>query len=227
MPSTTQPAERDATMSSPTPPPPPPLQISPGARATALQKVFNEALKHTLRTCSYDNFAACFPTPAQHCPSSLRALWSQMTQKMDELARSEFDDILRERNVIPSLNELDRLVADAKKRKARATEEEDPIPPHTLPAEAILAAHLAPFLAQQQSQLNAKIQTAQCENAALMETIQAQREEIRRLVDGLETMVEDLEAAAVEVETAVRDGRVARDIDEMERELLAARPTTS
>ncbi|KAI9803692.1 MAG: hypothetical protein M1833_000604 [Piccolia ochrophora] len=213
------PATKDPPSS---PSPPPPVQLTPGHRATALQKVFNEALAHTLRTCSYDNFAACFPTPAKYCASSLKALWRQMTEKMDELARSEFDDILKERNVIPSLNELDRLIAEARRRKARATGNDEPVPSHTLPPEDILSAHLAPFLAQQQSQLNAKTQTVQSQNAQLMQTIEAQREEIRRMVEGLEAVVADLDGAVKETDAVVGNGTIGREVDEMDVELAGA-----
>lgn len=37
--------------------------------------------------------------------------------------RINFEQILAERNVVPSLNELDGLIEDAKKRKAKAEEE--------------------------------------------------------------------------------------------------------
>lgn len=60
---------------------------TPGHRASALQNIFNEALVHTLKTISYENFAACFPTPARACPDSLRAVWQQMIGRFEELAR--------------------------------------------------------------------------------------------------------------------------------------------
>lgn len=67
--------------------------------------------------------------------------------------------------------------------------------PHTLPASAIAAAHLAPLLAFQQSQCNAKLQTMQSQNATLARTIEAQRAEMDELLKGLEAVVEDLDGA--------------------------------
>ncbi len=72
------------------PTPPPPVAESPGPRATALQRVFAEALAHTLKTCSYKNFAACFPTPAQHVPESLQDLWRNFTQQLEERCKVGF-----------------------------------------------------------------------------------------------------------------------------------------
>ncbi|KAI9750752.1 MAG: hypothetical protein M4579_006324 [Chaenotheca gracillima] len=182
------------TEKSPSPPGSPPVQETPGHRATALHNIFISALSHTLRTCSYENFAACFPTPARACPESLRELWRQMVGKMEVLAKSEFDSILSERAVVPSLNTLDRLIADASKRKT-ASGGVAPVPPHTLPPAQILRAHLTPHLSQAQSTLNARLQTEQSRNAVLMERVVAQRREIESLVGGLGRVVGDLEGA--------------------------------
>lgn len=110
---------------SPSPAPAPPLATAPGPRATALQKLYSDAIAHILKTCSYTNFAACFPTPAREVPGSMKALHQQFTEKLGEQLRSNFDEILAERGVVGSLNELDGLVEDARRRrgKARAGEE--------------------------------------------------------------------------------------------------------
>jgi kinetochore protein NNF1 len=67
--------------------------------------------------------------------------------------------------------------------------------PHTLPPEHILAAHMAPHLASQQSQLNAKLQTIQSHNVALFDEIRAQREEAARLLVGVEKVLADVDGA--------------------------------
>ena len=67
--------------------------------------------------------------------------------------------------------------------------------PHLLPAEAVLRAHLAPHLASQQSQLNARLQTVQSENARLAAEVEAQRAEIEALLAEPELAVRDVETA--------------------------------
>lgn len=62
-----------------------------------------------------------------------------------------------------------------------------------LPPDEVLDAHLAPHLAQQQSQLNAKLQTTQAHNAKLFEDINRQRAEIESLVSLLEKVLEDVD----------------------------------
>ena len=68
-------------------PPVPPTSRAPGPRASALQKVFNDALTHTLRTCSYNNFAECFPTPARYVPQALDGLHRDFVGKLEEMCK--------------------------------------------------------------------------------------------------------------------------------------------
>jgi hypothetical protein len=116
---------------SPSPAPPPPVAAAPGPRATALQKLYGDAIAHVLKTCSYSNFASCFPTPAKQVPDSLRHLHEQFTDRLGASMRMNFEQILTERNVVPSLNELDGLIEDAKKRKMKAEEDADGQPIQT------------------------------------------------------------------------------------------------
>ena len=51
-----------------------------------------------------------------------------MNARIEELARGEFEDILRERDVVRNMNELDRLIAEAKKRKERGPTGEVQVP---------------------------------------------------------------------------------------------------
>lgn len=108
---------------SPSPASRPPIAAAPGPRATALQKLYSDAIAHVLKTCSYNNFSACFPTPAQQVPGSFKLLHEQFVEKLGDSMRREFDGILEERGVVASLNELDGLVEEARKRKLRAAGE--------------------------------------------------------------------------------------------------------
>lgn len=105
------------SVASPSPPPPVPVPLTPGPRAAVLHKVFDQALARTLRANSYANFSGCFPTPAKYVPASLESVWRQLNAKLEESARAEFDDIVRERDAVRQLNELDRLVGEALNRR--------------------------------------------------------------------------------------------------------------
>lgn len=49
-----------------------------GVRASQLRKVFNTALERSVKTCTYENFSKCFPTPAKRAPEVLQDAWRQM-----------------------------------------------------------------------------------------------------------------------------------------------------
>jgi kinetochore protein NNF1 len=89
--------------------------------------------------------------------------------------------------------------------------------PHLLPPEQVLAAHLAPHLAAQQSQLNARLQTTQSHNAALFAEIQAQREEAARLLASVEKVLADVDAANGLLDGVV--GELAAETREVEVEM--------
>lgn len=108
------------TSRSPSPAQAPPIQQTPGPRAAALQKLYSDAISHTLRTCSYSNFASSFPTPASHAPDAMKRLHTDFVEKLHRTCKLNFDQILRDRQVVASLNDLDRLVEDARKRKTAA-----------------------------------------------------------------------------------------------------------
>ena len=56
----------------------------------------------------------------------MRLLHEQFTEKLDQSMRHEFDLILDDRHVVPSLNELDGLIEEARRRKGKAKEGEAP-----------------------------------------------------------------------------------------------------
>ncbi|KAK3178745.1 hypothetical protein OEA41_000882 [Lepraria neglecta] len=205
---------------SPSPAPQPPTSLTPGPRATALNNIFTTALNHTIHTCSYVNFAACFPTPAKHAEHVLQHVWKQIVGGIEEKTRQEFEDILVEKDVVNGLNELERLVGTARARKEGGGKGVLPAePPHTLPPQSLYLAHLAPYLTSTQSQLEAELQAVQAENEQLAKGVEGQREEVEKLVSGLETVITDLEGANSVMEGVVEGGEVKREAMEVESEL--------
>lgn len=66
------------------------------------------------------------------------------------------------------------------------------VSPHLLSQEAILNAHLSPFLAEQASTTTNRIDQIQKRNLNLADEILAQRQELDGLVQSLEAAVQDL-----------------------------------
>ncbi|KAL5612581.1 hypothetical protein BROUX41_004324 [Berkeleyomyces rouxiae] len=213
-----QPSASTSTSDTPASPPLPAkhLPITPGPRAARLQELFATSLRHTLNKISWDNMAACYPTIAANAPNLLRDVRSTMVARLHERCQSEFDKILEARHVVPKLNELESLVSEAAARRIVGDEEgaEAPIPPHQLPAEAIVAAHISRPLAAQRSQFNARLQNNQALNERLFGEIEEQRAEIERLLAALERALADVDGANGLL-TGVADevAREARDVE--------------
>ncbi|PYH98372.1 MIND kinetochore complex component Nnf1 [Aspergillus ellipticus CBS 707.79] len=205
---------------SPSPPPPAPVPQTPGPRASKLQEIFDKALARTLRANSYANFSGCFPTPAKHVPASLESVWRQLNAKLEESAKAEFEDILTERDAVTQLNELDRLVGEARYRKDHG-EGEESVGPHMLSPEELYRAHLLPHLMETQAKLDARIGSVQVENEELAGKVQEQRAEMERLLSGLEAVVADVEGAAAATTQFTAENRLRQDAAQMDGEVKA------
>ncbi|KAJ5145738.1 uncharacterized protein N7515_000302 [Penicillium bovifimosum] len=219
----TEPNSHKPPVPSPSPPPRAPIPQTPGPRASRLNQVFDQALARTLRANSYANFASCFPTPARHVPASLEGVWRQLNAKLEANAKAEFEDIIAERDAVAHLNELDRLVADARARREQAGEgeEKERIAPHTLGAEDLYKAHLTPYLQEAQSTLNARLEATHAENAELAQTVQKQRLEIERLLSNLGVVVSDIEGAATAASQFSKENHLRQDAIQMDEEVRA------
>ncbi|KAF4979467.1 hypothetical protein FZEAL_4326 [Fusarium zealandicum] len=169
--------------------------VTPGPRAARLQELYARSLKKTLGKMGFDNIAGCYPTVAKRAPKMLGEVQTQMVNKMREKCEKEFENILVARQVVPKLNDLESLIGEASHRRAESTATTDPTPPHLLPPAAILAAHLTPSLTAHQSQLNARLQTTQSQNALLHDEVRRQRQEITALLDALDAVVADVRGA--------------------------------
>jgi len=206
---------------SPSPPPSAPTVDSAAItshRYAALRKVYTSALRATLTTNSYPNFASCFPTPATYCPRALEGVWKQLNTRLEEECLKDFEKLCQERNVDHGLGLWEQLIEDAKGRKSQHEEthadnttKADGVTPstthhkpmHLLSAQELHAAHLTPTLIRAENELHGKLDSVQQGNKDMMAKVEEQRAEMRRLVQQLEQMVEDVEGAAQAVENDV------------------------
>jgi len=91
--------------------------------------------------------------------------------------------------------------------------------PHTLPPEPLFLAHLAPYLATAERELEAELREVQAENEVLARGVEGQREVVEGLVRGLEAVVRDLEGANRAMGEVVEGGGMRMETGEMEEEL--------
>lgn len=188
-------------------------------RHTRLQRLYRDALRATLAANSYENFAACFPTPAKYCPKALEGVWAQLNARLSEECTKDFEKICRERNIEAALGSWEQLIEDAARRKeeADATGQEPGRPGYTMNAQELNMAFLSPTLVKAEQELSSKIERQQADNEEMMARVESQRKEMEELVMRMEAMVEDVEAAAKVVESdelrKELDSGIGMDID--------------
>lgn len=93
--------------------------------------------------------------------------------------------------------------------------------PHTLGAEELYKAHLTPYLQEAQVTLNGKLEETHAQNAELVQTVQAQRREIEKLLAHLESVVTDIEGAATAATEFSKEHHIRQDAIQMDREVHA------
>jgi len=138
----------------------------------------------------------------------------------------DFEKILEERSVVEGLNQWDTLIDNARRRKNRAVEGEQPSRPlHTLSADELYRAHTTPFLQQTATELESKLQATQQNNVQMMENIAAQRVEMEQLISGLESVVRDIEGSVEAMSGAEESSTegLKKDVWELEQEVAATR----
>lgn len=85
------------------------------------------------------------------------------------------------------------------------------------------AAHLTPYLQEVQASLDAKLAAVQTQNAEMATTIQEQRREINALLSGLESVMADLDGAAVAATQFSKENGLRQDAIRMDEEVRATR----
>lgn len=93
--------------------------------------------------------------------------------------------------------------------------------PHTLPPEPLFLAHLAPYLAMAERELEAELREVQAENEVLARGVEGQREVVEGLVRGLEGVVRDLEGANGVMGEVVEGVGMGMETGEMDEEIRA------
>lgn len=97
--------------------------------------------------------------------------------------------------------------------------------PHTLGANELYQAHLAPHLAQAEAALDSKLDAVQRENVQLAGRIEQQRREIQQMLSGIEAVVSDVEGAASAIRNFDSDKQLRKDAEQMHDEIKASQQT--
>ena len=94
---------------------------------------------------------------------------------------------------------------------------------HELAPQSLFFAHLAPYLQETQTKLDARLGDMQIENAALVRTLQSQEEEMEMILSRLETAVADLQTTNHELQDNLANGEVRKEAKELNAEVAGGR----
>ena len=164
--------------------------LNKGLRATKLEEILATSVKQTLRVCSYEKLATCFPTLANKDPETLRHAGEQVVNFLSSACHDEFTKILQERDAFGRLNELDVMIARAKDKKEAAVAPAE----HAaeLAPDALLRAHILPIKRAELAALLTKISVLQQSNSEALALVQQQRLDLDQHVRDLRRSLEAL-----------------------------------
>ena len=94
--------------------------------------------------------------------------------------------------------------------------------PHTLSPQTLYLAQLAPYLTKAESNLKTDLIALQGENEEIADALLRQREEIERLVLGLEAAVQDLEETNAILGNPANGADLRNNIHELQGEKITA-----
>lgn len=94
---------------------------------------------------------------------------------------------------------------------------------HELAPQSLFLAHLAPYLQETQTKLDAKLGDMQVENATLVRTLHSQEEEMETILSRLEAAAADLENTNHELQDNLANGKVRKEAKELNAEVAGGR----
>ncbi|KAG5518197.1 hypothetical protein PMAC_003383 [Pneumocystis sp. 'macacae'] len=164
-----------------------------GLRAQRLQDLLEKSLSQTIKACSYEQIAKCFPVLAKNSPEILRNAHEQVISFLQSSCEREFLSILKERDVVSRLNELDNLIMSAKLRQERG--ESPTVLPTLLSPEHVVSSYLYPLKMKELSMLKEQLKNTQAKNTDSYKMVALQRDEIAHLSLSIKKTVEELDLA--------------------------------
>ncbi|KAG4304614.1 hypothetical protein PORY_002007 [Pneumocystis oryctolagi] len=141
----------------------------------------------------YEQIAKCFPALAKNSPEILRNAHEQVISFLQSSCEREFSSILKERDVVSRLNELDDLIMNAKQRQERG--DSSTILPTLLPPKHIVNSYLYPLWMKELSVLKKQLESIQVKNTDFYKKVILQRDEIAHLVVSIKKTIEELDLA--------------------------------
>lgn len=184
-------------------------------RYTRLTQISERSVIETIKLLTFPKLAACYPTIAATASGQyvLQQALAQIAKFFETSALREFSTIFEERNIAELFKQLDVLVAEARERKEKHSEDEvqkeasedgadAPVFLESLTPETIVSAHLAPIQLDKISSLQAELARLKQENATSAQTLLHSNAKAKSLLQSIQDMASDLVEKAEPIRTA-------------------------
>ncbi|OZJ06940.1 hypothetical protein BZG36_00110 [Bifiguratus adelaidae] len=176
-----------------------PDKVPEGPRAKKLRQILAKSVDMTLQNVSYDKLAQCFPQLHRDAPESLKAAHEQVNLFLMSTIEEEFETIIRTRELMGRLNELDRLIEEAKAGSAR----NGAYNPDKVTPEASVRSQMVPLKRMELQRLRNELFRTEAENKDLMKEVKQRKEEASEATKVLKTLTDDFDKA-VQIATQIR-----------------------
>ncbi|KAI8589208.1 hypothetical protein BDZ88DRAFT_418704 [Geranomyces variabilis] len=193
-----------------------------GPRAHKLRQVFDAALTACLKACSYERLAQAFPRIARDNPEALRSAREQLVAFIREAIKEEFEDINADRDVMPSLNQIDRIIAAAHLKlkedfkagrnngtKALGASEQEECLHFRVSAEQAVTAHAVQAKRREVERLKAHLAEMQEANHMARSRIAADRGVAAEMQSEIQAMIANLLPSQTLLDTLHREATAA------------------
>ncbi|KAI8578876.1 hypothetical protein K450DRAFT_244921 [Umbelopsis ramanniana AG] len=175
-----------------------------GKRAKKLNMLFEKYIERIIQSVSYAKFAICFSELDEQQHEALVMAHQQVCEYLEKSIREDFHSILVERQLIEKLNELDKLVEEAKRNntaEARRSGAGVVVEP-----EQALRARSVPLKQAEIERLRKQHAELQGQNQDLMKSIVNQRDQLAGLCNNVSQSLGQFEQA-VETASVMADSR--------------------
>ncbi|GBC05070.1 hypothetical protein RclHR1_06000004 [Rhizophagus clarus] len=160
-----------------------PSDSSSTPRSKKVKQMLENCLGETLNNFSYEKVAQCYPTLAKEQPERLKQALSQVKDFLKTNTEEEFEAILEQRNILEKLNELDDIIAKAKKRQ------KDRQPMVNIDPKTIIRAKTLPIKFEEKKNLEREFLKINQENESLMSEIRIKKKQIDCLSQSIQGII--------------------------------------
>ncbi|KAI9286222.1 Nnf1-domain-containing protein [Umbelopsis sp. AD052] len=176
-----------------------------GKRATKLNMLFEKYVERIIQSVSYAKFAICFSELDEQQHEALVMAHQQVCEYLEKSIREDFHSIVAERQLVEKLNELDKLVEEAK-RSSNTVEAKRSGAGIVIEPEQALRARSIPLKQAELERLRKQHAELQGQNQHLMKSIVNQRDQLAGLCNNVSQSLGQFEQA-VETASVLADSR--------------------